>query len=435
MPESKIKNFYIHTFGCSLNKADSILMRNLVEKLGYKYTNDLRCAEYVIVNTCTVKNLTLKKVLKYLRETKSLKDKKLIIAGCLTYNEELLNKEFEDIPRIKPQEIHKILEYLSKDSQINIVEDKYSLPLITESRIVQIPINDGCASFCTFCATKLARPQLRSFSEERILANLKQALLNNAYEIQLTSQDSGAYGLDRKTNLINLLEKIEKLIKNFNDKNFRIRLGMMNPVHLKNFYVELADILKTNDYFYSFLHIPIQSGSNMVLEHMLRKNTVEEFIDIVKYLRKNVKDIFIMTDVIVGYPTEKESDFEQTLEMLKVVKPETTNVSKYSAMPKTYAATLKQIPKGEIERRSKITAKLCKEIEHNARKKYVNSISKVFVTEKNKTITGRLQNYIQVALPSLNESYLGTFVNAKIISLKYITLFAEPVVEKRLSAI
>ncbi|MCX8167058.1 MAG: tRNA (N(6)-L-threonylcarbamoyladenosine(37)-C(2))-methylthiotransferase [Candidatus Micrarchaeota archaeon] len=449
---------FIKTFGCTLNKADSLLIQNILSSQNVRFVDSISDADIVITNTCTVKSLTVKKVLKYLKNVKN-SNKKLIVAGCLTYNRELLVEELgEKITILKPQEIQNVLKIIkdisghelsfyvnsinSNSESNNItcsshqITSKYELSVINntgininslESRkgILPIPLNDGCASNCTFCATKKARPVLKSYSSERILASIKDAILNNVYEIQLTSQDSGAYGLDRKTNLIELLENVNELCEELADKQFRIRLGMMNPVHLKNFYVELAEILKSNEKIYSFLHIPIQSGSNRVLKHMKRQNTVEEFLEITSYLRRTVKDIFIMTDVIVGYPTESESDFEETLELLRKVKPETTNVSKFSPMANTYAAKLKQIPRKEVNKRSKIAAALCKEIEHEVRKKYINKVVKVFVTEKNKTLTGRLQNYIQVALPHLTDQYLGKFINAKILSLNNVTLFAD----------
>ena len=220
-----------------------------------------------------------------------------------------------------------------------------------------VPINEGCLNTCSFCKTKQARGILFSYSIESIKEVVKSAVNRGVKEIYLTSQDTACYGFDIGTNLPELLKELISV-----KGNYKIRIGMMNPWHLRKIKKELFEVIK-NRRIIKFLHIPVQSGSEKVLENMKRMHSVKEFEKIAeefrkKFPRKKFPDSTIATDIIVGYPTEKEEDFEQTLKLIKKVKPEVLNISAFSSRPKTPASKLKQLSSEVIKERTRRLNKL-----------------------------------------------------------------------------
>jgi MiaB/RimO family radical SAM methylthiotransferase len=286
---------------------------------------------------------------------------------------------------------------------------------------MRIPINDGCTSQCYFCQTRLARPYLRSYTPKTILKWIGAAVENRAKEIQLTSMDSGAYGLDIKTNLVSLLRLIAE--SDFGPHQFFVRVGMINPNHAKRMLPELIEILK-GPRFYRFLHVPVQTGSEKVCREMNRDHTVKDFTGIVRAVRKAMPDATIATDIIVGYPTETRADFAKTLGLLETVRPDITNVSKFSPRPGTRAKELPQIPNGEVKRRSTVASEEVKRISMESKKRYVGRACRVLVTERQKDFTGRDINYHQVVVKGF-KGPTGGFVDVVITSANHGSLFGK----------
>jgi len=229
-------------------------------------------------------------------------------------------------------------------------EEKLGLPKIFDNK-VSIQIAEGCIDSCFFCETKLAKGHVKSFSPERIASELKGYIVAGNKNINITSTDNSCYGFDIKTNLPKLLNDLVSI-----KGNFQLRIGMMNPGNVKPYLKELIEVYKSKKII-KFLHIPIQSGSNKVLKNMNRKHTIDDFRLIVNEFRKSIPGINISTDVIVGYSTEKEEDFKQTLKLIKEIKPDVINISRFSPRPGTMAAKLKQVPTETIRDRSRILAR------------------------------------------------------------------------------
>jgi len=208
-----------------------------------------------------------------------------------------------DLPKI----IRKVLRGGKAKSLQQIPIDKAKLQCFAipkETVVAIVPISEGCLSFCSYCATRLAKGKLRSFDKKKILENIKIALSFGTKEIQLTSQDLAIYGLDKgKFLLPELLKEISKI-----EGNFRVRLGMMNPKFAKRIFGKILKILE-NEKFYKFLHLPLESGSNKVLKAMNRDYKVEEFLEMVSQFKRKFKNSLLATDIIVGFPTETEKDF------------------------------------------------------------------------------------------------------------------------------
>jgi len=250
-----------------------------------------------------------------------------------------------------------------------------------------VPISEGCMGQCTYCATWLARGKLRSYEPARLLAEIADSVSSGAKEIWLTSQDNGCYGFDRGTNLVELLEEVVKI-----PGDFKIRVGMMNPSYVKMFLDELIEVYKSPKIF-KFAHIPVQSGSDKVLKDMGRAYTAKDFEETVAAFR-NAMGITISTDIIVGFPTEMKKDFEETVELLKRVKPDFLNLSKYWPRKGTRANDMKQLSRDIIAARSKKVAELYSKMLKEKNKKLVGQTCNViFTEERNDFSIGRNERY------------------------------------------
>jgi threonylcarbamoyladenosine tRNA methylthiotransferase CDKAL1 len=320
--------FFIKTYGCSHNQADSIIMSNLLKLQGYEQVFDESKADYLIVNTCTVKTPTEQKIKRYIQDNK---DKKIIIAGCMIATHKELFKNYSLIGCNNLFDIVKIVKGEKKESIKNNNQKIKNISISKNEVIEIVPISKGCLGNCTYCATKFARGKLYSYEIKDILNQIKVGVKNNKKEFWLTAEDTGCYGFDKNTNLINLLNEIIK-IKSF----FKIRIGMMNPKYAILYKKELSKILN-NEKFYKFIHIPIQSGSDKILKLMNRHYNKKEFNETINYLKNNVKNITIATDIIVGFPSETKKEFNETYELIKKLKPQVMNLSKYWNRPFTKA--------------------------------------------------------------------------------------------------
>ena len=347
-----MKKVYIKTFGCQANISDSEQMAGLLKEKGYDLVSSENEAEYIIANTCSVKNKTQSKILEYLKRNKN---KNLFVGGCLTKTINI--KKY--VPEVKgvfdTNSILKISEILEteRDYFSSNKEHRILSPIIRKNEGIGIvAIGEGCLNSCTFCATKLARGPLRSYRIGDIKRNVESAISQGCEKIYLTSQDNGCYGFDINTNLPELLEELTTI-----EGDYIIRVGMMNPWHLTKILKPLIESYKS-DKIMKFLHIPVQSGSEKVLKDMKRIHTVSNFKLIVKEFRKHFPKITIATDIIVGYPLETEEDFQETYKLIKEIKPEVVNLSMFSSRLRTKASELKQLSSQIIKKRSKKLSEL-----------------------------------------------------------------------------
>jgi threonylcarbamoyladenosine tRNA methylthiotransferase CDKAL1 len=402
------------TQGCSANVSDSEIMAGFLKEDGFEITDDLVMSDVVIFNTCTVKSPTESFFKKKLKELKSLK-KKIIITGCIPQADPSLS-EFEDCSLVGVYQINNISKIVEETMNGNIIrilapenKPKINLPKVRKNEYIEIvPVNDGCLGACTFCKTKFARGNLYSYDPKEIVRHISSVVKEGIQEIWLTSQDMGAYGKDIDYNLPKLLKDIISI-----PGEFRIRVGMANPDFIVDFLDELIWIMK-DPKIYSFIHIPVQSGSNDVLKKMARMHSVEDFKYIVQRFREEIPDISIATDIICGFPSETDKDFKQTIELVKETKPDVINISKFWAREGTYAYKMKQLDGKIIKKRSLELTKLFHEISINNNKKWLNKKCKVFVTEKNNDeYIGKNESYKQVIINSDN-FLLGEFIDVEI---------------------
>jgi len=334
---------FIENYGCTANKNNAEIIAGILSK-NHRIVNSEKKADLVVVNTCVVKGPTENKIAKRIIDIK----KPVVVAGCMVdARKELINKIRPDALLVSVKNISSIGSVVDKQEIKNKKREiKAKLPKISCNKNVEIiQICEGCPGNCSYCITKIAKGDLFSCPEIDIVDAIKKS---NAQEIWLTGQDCGAYGRDLGTNLASLLEKILKL-----KKDFKIRIGMINPDFAKEMADELIEIYK-DDKIKKFIHLPLQSGSNDILEKMNRKYSAEDFIFVVKKFRENFPEIHLKTDVIVGFPTETEKQFEETLDVLKKTKPDSLNISRFWPRPKTAAKAMKQLDDRTIMKRARI---------------------------------------------------------------------------------
>ncbi len=350
-------SIYIENYGCTANYDNGAIIAGMLLESDHQIVRDVNECDVVIINSCAVKNVTVSKILSQIEDIKkNYSDKKLIITGCMPVSEKNKLSKFLSlgVALVSTQNITEISEVVNKvlnNEQVVLTnkrkEIKLGLPKINFSdKIASIQISEGCKSFCGFCSTKLAKGDLTSYPKEKIVEEVKKYINLGYRKINLTSTDNACYGLDLGYNLVDLLKEIINI-----DGRFIIRVGMGNPEHTRKYVDDLIEVYK-NPKIMKFVHLPVQSGSNKVLKEMKRKYTVEEFEDIINKFRKEIPEIDISTDIIVGYPTETEEDFIKTLELVKKLKFEVINISKFASRPGTYANKLKQLSSQIIKERS-----------------------------------------------------------------------------------
>jgi threonylcarbamoyladenosine tRNA methylthiotransferase CDKAL1 len=402
----------IETYGCSANQAESEIMAGLLKRAGYELADT--DADLTIVNSCIVKEPTEAKLLSRLKQIKG----RLIVAGCAPEG------IYDKIKGVAPQasllsthHVSKIVE-VAKDAlvgnQIEILghskEIKLSLPRIRKNSVIGIvPIAKGCNSACSYCCVQHVKGELFSYPQDDIIEEISTAVKDGCSEIWVTSQDNSCYGFDKGGTLPELLGSISKI-----DGKFRVRVGMMNPKNVKRILPELIESYKSEK-IYKFLHLPIQSGSDDVLESMNRGYRVEEFKKIVSRFREAFPGLHLWTDVIVGFPGETDSDFQATVELMKEIKPDYVNISKYGTRDHAPSKKMKQIPTDVKKKRSRALTKLVKEIGLEKNRELIGWEGEVLITEKKENgLMGRNFAYKPVLIES-KEELLGNFVNVKII--------------------
>ena len=410
---------YIKTYGCSANQSDSEIMAGILEKDGYLIVSNEREADVIIINTCIVKSPTEEKVRHEIeRMAREHPDKKLIVAGCMA--EAMPEKILEIAPKaalISPFNIHKISLLVKKLLEGRVLHflgkkkiDKVLMPRKTFSKVIFITqISSGCLGNCSYCAVKLAKGPLHSFPIEKIVKEVSIAKQRGFKEIWLTSQDTACYGFEKGKSLPELIKEICERVRG----KYFLRIGMMNPKHVKSILDELVEVYDYEQVF-KFLHLPIQSASDKVLEEMNRGYTKKDVLEIIRKFRKRYPKITIWTDVIAGYPTEDEKDFKETLNFLEEVRFDNVFVSKFGARPKTEAKKLKPLPSQIVKERSRILSSIARKISLEKNREWINWEGEVLVDEKVSDYLYKGRNYAyKCFIIKSKEEILGRFVRVR----------------------
>ncbi len=341
---------YVIVYGCTASKDEGNIIKGLITKEGYTLVGGIKDADTVIIVSCVVKSKTESRIRAKIKEILD-HNKKLVIAGCMPEAmTKLCRKIAPNASLINTFNTQKIIEAIKSKDRIEFLgkgrESKLGLPKV-QKKEANIQIAQGCVNNCFYCITKFAKGNLVSSPENEIINEINCLVKEGYKKINITSTDNGCYGFDIGTNLTNLLNKLVKI-----KGDFKVRVGMMNPGHILKFLDELIRVYK-NDKIIKFLHVPAESGSDRVLKEMNRNYKIKDFKKIVKKFRKEIPDINIATDIITGYPTETEKDFNQTLKLIKEIRPEVLNISKFCSRRGTGASKLKQLKSEIVKERSK----------------------------------------------------------------------------------
>ncbi|MCD6229877.1 MAG: tRNA (N(6)-L-threonylcarbamoyladenosine(37)-C(2))-methylthiotransferase [Candidatus Diapherotrites archaeon] len=406
---------FVKTFGCAMNKADSDLLRTYISA-EHEVVSDECKADAVVINTCAVKTQTENAMIRQIKVLSS-SGKPFVVAGCLPkinmprirdvcpHAACVDTKSMEKINRALDSAVNRSPAFFSGEKRTQMIPTDNKA---RESKVIAvISIAEGCLSACSYCGTRLARGKLQSFSQAHIEREFDNALKNGFKEFWLTAQDTSAFGADCGTSLDALLSGLLS-----RQGEFRIRIGMMNPKHLFPILDGVVEALK-NDNMYKFLHLPVQSGSDSVLKDMNRGYSRDEYFGLVKELRSKIKDLTLSTDIIVGFPNETGSDFEDTLDLLNQVKPDITNISRFGVRPNTTAAEMPQLHDQVKKDRSRVVSKLCADLSFENNKKMVGKVQRSLVSGLGRkgNFEARTQNYKPAIL---TEAALGEFVDLKV---------------------
>lgn len=373
---------FVEAYGCSASFADSEMISGLILNGGHTLVDNSSESDLNIIVTCSVKDATANKMI---HRIKSLKSKPLVVAGCFPKAEKNTVEKFaENASLLGPNSLGKTLQVINSTlngrKQVSLEDSdlsKVGLPKVRLNPVVGIvEIASGCMSECTFCQTKLSKGDLSSYRLGDIVRQVQTEINEGCKEVWLTSTDNGCYGFDIGTDLPSLVNAVVEI-----PDDFMIRVGMMNPMYMPRIKEALIESFD-NDKVFKFLHIPVQSGSDKVLHDMKRGHTVNTFREIVKRAKERFGNFTISTDVIVGFPSETEEDFQKTVNLLDETRPDVVNLSKYSARPGTEAAEWKQIDVVEIKRRSKIIFEQINKISLDNNKKWIGWTGKVLFDEK-----------------------------------------------------
>ena len=375
---------FIETYGCTFNQADSEIMAGILNANSIEIVDSQEEADAIIVNTCYVKLPTESKVINRIKKLQSeFPDKEIIVAGCMV---EVDPKKLEDIgPNcswIGPHQLNKTADVVKSAIAGEVTrefgfsdEPKVCVPKIRQDPCVHvIQICEGCLGACTYCCTRFARGHLNSYPIKDIVAEAKQAIEDGCVEIELTAQDTSAFGKDTGEKLADLIREVASL-----DGDFKVRVGMMHPKNIGGDLEDLIDAFKMEK-VYNFLHLPIQSGSDAVLKHMKRNHTVEDYKKIVYRFKEEIPDLTLATDIIIGYPTETEEDFMRTADLIEEIKFNLIHLSKYQHREGATSSNLQTIPFEDMKRRSK----------------YLSDIKFGIIEEENKVLKDKELNALVV---------------------------------------
>lgn len=421
---------YLESYGCTFNQADGQIMANILEE-EHEIVDNIEDADVVILNTCYVKLPTEQKMITRINKIKTeFPDKKLIVGGCMVeVDSKRLEKFAPEACWVGPHKIDLINNVVNKSVNGEVVHECGKTSIIKagkdnknfDSLTHILQICEGCDGACTFCCTKIARGALVSYPIEKIVEEAREAISNGCKELQVTAQDSACYGADSGESFSKLLNELASL-----DGDFRIRVGMMHPKSLKGQLDDVIDAFKNNEKIYNFVHIPIQTGSPKVLEEMNRLHTMEEYKMMIDKFRTEIPDLSIATDIIVGYPTETDDDFKQTLDLLYEIKPDIIHISKYMHRPGAKSSILKEIDHKVMKERSHKINEVKTEVMLENNKRYVGSVQKVLITGKGSSggFVGYTNSYKNVIVDDVE---IGSFVDVKITEGKRTYLQAEKV--------
>lgn len=416
--------FTILTFGCKVNSYESEYMKEQLIKNGYTYNEDYKTSNIVIVNTCSVTNTADNKCKKMIRNVRrDNQDCTLMVCGCTAENhrEELVNLDIDIL--IGNKEKSKVVELIrdyqnSNEKYIKFYNDR-RLPFedmhvneFSDKTRAFVKIQDGCNNYCAYCIIPYVRGSIRSKKFEDAVHEIKGLVNEGHKEIVFTGINTGAYGKETgEHDLTDLIREISKL-----DNLERIRVSSIEITEINDKFIEE---MRTNKKLCGHLHVSLQSGSERILSIMNRKYTKQEYLDKINKLKEARPNINLTTDVIVGFPTETESEFEECIAFCKQVGFSKIHVFPYSKREGTKAASMDgHLPNNIKKERARKLIAIDSDLQLLFNQKFIGEQARVLVEEiiDGKSI-GHTENFLKVEINQVlepNKSYDVTIKSAYI---------------------
>ena len=435
----KGKTYNITTFGCQMNEHDSERISFILEDLGYTYEEDRKKADFILFNTCLVRENAELKLYGQVSSLKKLKEahpeKLIAVSGCMMQTEVarqvIIDKHREVDIIFGTKNINSladlIFRYLETGERVvdistdNVKDDfvKYNTPNHFQA---YVNIMTGCDNFCSYCIVPESRGREESRRPSSIVEEVEYLVGQGYKEVTLLGQNVNSYGnkADFDQTFPELLERVAQ-IPNLK----RLRFTTSHPKDLSD---DLIKVIKRNDNICKYFHLPLQSGSDKVLKDMNRKYTQEKYLERVSKLREEIPEIAISTDIIVGYPTETEEDFEKTLDVCRKVGYDTAFTFKYSPRPKTRAAKLTPIDDDIVQDRFDRLLDVLYPIFYEKNKTYIGKTVEVLLESESKNnpevLTGRTDDYKLVHVKA-DKDMIGEIVKVKITDNTSFTISGE----------
>ena len=432
---------YIQTFGCQQNEADSERLAGMAKQMGYIICGEASEADLILVNTCAIREHAELKALSITGQFKHLKAKKpellIGICGCMVSQEHRKDDIKNKYPYVDflfgtnmlyrfPEILYRTIidnkrKFYIEDSDGNIAE---GLPVIRESSFkAWVSVMYGCNNYCTYCVVPYVRGRERSRKPEDILAEINQLAAEGYKEITLLGQNVNSYGKDLNIDydFSDLLNEVCKI-----DGDFLIRFMTSHP---KDATFKLIDTMAANDKIAKQFHLPLQAGSNRVLKKMNRVYTKEHYTELIDYTRKLMPDIALSTDIIVGFPTETEDEFNETLDMLERIRYDSIYSFIYSRRKGTAAYNMDgQIPEEIKSERFQRLLETQNRISNEKNQVYDKQVIRVLCEGRSKTdgskYTGRNEKNRLVHFEA-DDLYIGKFVDVLITKAETYALTGE----------
>lgn len=410
--------YHIETYGCTSNRGESREIERRLRDAGHRRT-PLEEADVAILNTCTVVEKTERNMLTRAGELAELVTE-LYVTGCMALAQ---GEQFDSVDA-------EVLGWDDVPAAITNGECPTPTPdtePIVDGVVGILPIARGCVSNCSYCITKFATGRIDSPTVEENVRKAEALVHAGAKEIRVTGQDTGVYGWDTgERKLPELLERICDI-----DGAFRVRLGMANPGGVHGIREELAAVYARNEKLYNFIHLPVQSGSDTVLESMRRQHRVEAFREIITTFDAALEHWTLATDFIVGYPSETDADHQASMELLADVRPERVNITRFSKRPGTDAAEMDGLGGTLKKERSSAMTDLKHEIVGDAHQSMVGRRLEVLVVEPGygDSIKCRDPAYRQVIIEDASGYDLapGDLLTVEVTAAEPVYCFATPV--------
>ena len=418
---------YLHSFGCQLNVADGEKLTGLLMAMGYGMTDAPEKASLILYNTCAVRENAEERVFGTLGSIKHLKKDNpaliLCVTGCMTAQETVAEKirrsypyvdivlgssAVQRLPQMLYSKMHGQRHAYDTETYSDIPED---VPTCRESSFkAAVPIMYGCNNFCTYCIVPYVRGRERSRTQAAILAEVRELIEAGYKEIMLLGQNVNSFSPPDGTDFPSLLREIDKL-----PGDFWIRFMSSHP---KDATPALMDAILECKHVAKHLHLPVQSGSNDVLQRMNRRYTVEKYLMQVDYIRAKCSDFSLTTDLIVGFPDESEADFEATLDLVRRVRFDNMYSFIYSKRTGTKAALMEDpVTDAEKSARMQRLLALQREIAVENNKRFVGRTLRVLVDGVSKKrpecVTGRSSENMLVEFPG-DAALIGSFADVEI---------------------